>query len=386
MPKGFCCFGTSPDFLRKAFLRPLTTLLFLGILLQFAACGHHLPRVQVDSLPEYEALFQRSEGWTGGDGVFSVGLGSDRLIWLFGDTFIGEVKEGRHIQADLVNNTLALQTGKDPRPAAVDFYYRHAPDKKPEAFFLPPDGKGWFWPYHGVRTQEGLFLFLMQVERTPGPVGFDFRTLSSWLAVIENPDDLPGRWKIKMKIIPFSNPTRILGSAVLIYQDEVLIFGVMDKAAEGWVRKQMILVKAPLTSLGDFSSWRFFSQGKWITDIEQAEPVCDHAANEFSVSYQPVLKKFVLLYTRDSLSEHLVYRLADHPTGPWSDPVSFYRCPEVHWDPRIFCYAGKGHPELSLAPDELIVTYTTNSSDFNLIENDTRFYRPRFLRLRFRGP
>jgi hypothetical protein len=93
-----------------------------------------------------------------------------------------------------------------------------------------------------------------------------------------------------------------------------------------------------------------------------------------------------MLYTQDSLSKHMVFRLAPEPHGPWGEPIQFYRCPEAEWDPRIFCYAAKGHPEISLSPEEIIVTYTTNSTDLALIESDTRFYRPRFLRLRFQSP
>ena len=54
-------------------------------------------------------------------------------------------------------------------------------------------------------------------------------------------------------------------------------------------------------------------------------------------------------------------------------------------DEDIFCYAAKGHPELSLTPDELIITYVANSTDFYKMAADARLYRPRFIRVRFKG-
>jgi hypothetical protein len=54
-------------------------------------------------------------------------------------------------------------------------------------------------------------------------------------------------------------------------------------------------------------------------------------------------------------------------------------------DEDILCYAAKGHPELSLIPDELIVTYVANSTDFYKMAADAQLYRPRFIRVRFKG-
>ncbi len=247
----------------------------------------------------------------------------------------------------------------------------------------PADGVGWLWPYHGVRTAQGLFLFLIQIERTDDPLAFGFRVLGTWLAHVPNPDDPPGEWRITQRRVPFSGPERIFGSAVLVEGGDCYIYGVVDRKEGGLVRKEMILARVPAAAIGDFGQWRFFADGQWGPDAARAGSVCADAANEFSVSFQPALGRYVLVYTEHSLSEHIVFRLADAPQGPWGDPVRFYRCPEAAWDPRIFCYAAKGHQAMAEAADELIVTYTTNSTDFALIESDARLYRPRFLKVRF---
>jgi hypothetical protein len=106
-------------------------------------------------------------------------------------------------------------------------------------------------------------------------------------------------------------------------------------------------------------------------------------ASEFSVSYQPAAGRYVLVYTEGGLSANIVLRFSPRPEGPWGEPVRVYRCPEAGWDPRIFCYAAKGHPELAAAEDELIVSYMANATDFALLESDARLYRPRFLRVTF---
>jgi hypothetical protein len=357
----------------------------LGLLVFLAAACQAVQRpvFTVETLPRYEALFQRSSGWTGGDGVFSTALGGGRFLWLFGDTFIGDVIDGRHVNADLVNNTIAIQSGRDPAGASVAFFNGRSPDGKPEAFIKPADGIGWFWPYHAVLTGEGLSLFLIQIERTADPLAFGFKLAGTWIALVANPQDPPESWRTTQVKLPWGDERRLFGSSVLLQGGECYVYGTVDEVSEGMMRKQVILARAPADRVSDFSRWRFWTPGGWTADVEAAAAVCENAANEFSVSFQPALGRYAMVYNRDSMSPEIVVRLAPAPHGPWGEPIALYRCPEAEWDSRIFCYAAKGHPELAAVGEELVVTYITNSTDFALIESDARFYRPRFLKVRF---
>jgi hypothetical protein len=75
-------------------------------------------------------------------------------------------------------------------------------------------------------------------------------------------------------------------------------------------------------------------------------------------------------------------RVSDTPIGPWSEPYKVYECPEAGWHKTYFCYAAKGHQEIS-SPDEMIITYVCNSTDFWQMVRDSRIYWPRFLRIKF---
>jgi hypothetical protein len=145
----------------------------------------------------------------------------------------------------------------------------------------------------------------------------------------------------------------------------------------------MIVARVPESRLVDFDQWRFFSQGRWTADPNQASRLCEDMANEYSVSYQPELRKYIAVYTENGISKYIVARLAPQPYGPWREPRRLYQCPEAQWDKDVFCYAAKAHPDISLHADELIITYVANSTDFDKVAADTRLYRPRFLRVRF---
>jgi hypothetical protein len=359
----------------------LFSALLLFILLSACQAGH--PRFTVEPLPRHDAAFQRPSGWTGGDGAYSVALDSDRVLWLFGDSFIGRVQEGRRVDSRLINNAAALQIGAEPSEGSLRFVYRTLPDGRALAFLQPQDGTGWLWPYHGVRTAQGLFLFLLQIEAAPGPAAFGFRLVSTWMGKVENPDEAPEHWVMSQRKIPWGHAGRLFGSAVLLKEGYAYVYGTADAAAEGRVIKQLLLARVPAELLDDFSAWRFYAGGGWVADGEQAEPVCEDVAGELSVSHLPAAGRFVLVYTEGGLSENIAMRFARHPQGPWSRPAKVYRCPEADWNPLIFCYAGKGHPEIGAGPQELIVTYVANATDFALIEADARLYRPRFIKIAF---
>jgi hypothetical protein len=331
-------------------------------------------------------MFQQPFGWTGADGAYSTALGNNKFLWLFGDTLIGEIKDGRRIIAGMVPNSVAIQIGKEPQGASIDFF----PKGGLVPFLKPEEGPGWFWPYHALRTPDGLYLFLLQLERADLPPPFGFRLVSTWLGHVRNPEDPPSLWVFSHYQIPWGNVQRLFGSFVLMEGDYYYIYGTVGELVKEGVKWHMILARAPIGRLADFKSWFFFRDGEWVADVDRAGRICENVGSEFSVSFQPLLNRFVLVYTEKSFSKNLnssVIRLSPNLHGPWSDPIPVYQCPEAQGDPRICCYAAKGHPEIALSPEELILTYVANSCDGDLkLLADANLYRPRFLRILFIDP
>lgn len=361
-------------------------LIYLILLIIIAACAS-APYVVVDTLPQYEGLFSNEEGWTGADGVYSVALTPNTTAWFFGDTWIGQVINGQHVGATLVNNSVAIQNGKDPATAEMGFFYGQPADGSVTAFIQPEDGRGWFWMFDGVVTPRGLYVFLIQIDRTGNDPVFGFKVIGSWLGQVDNLKEPPSEWRIQQFKIPwveFSAGRGILwGSAILQVKNVLYIYGTLEDRQAAVHQKHMILARVPISMLADFSRWRFYADGSWVPDFTRASRLCENVPHEYSVSYLPALKKYVLVYSQDGLSRNILARLSAEPQGPWSDPIQLYQCPEADWDTSIFCYAAKAHAILASYPDELVITYIANSVDFNKIENDARLYRPRFLRATF---
>lgn len=159
----------------------------------------------------------------------------------------------------------------------------------------------------------------------------------------------------------------------------VYIYGASPNKPVG---KSMLLARVPEAKLADFAEWRFYAKGEWSISEDDATALCAGLANEYSVSWQPALKQYVAVFTENGISRNIRLRRASAPSGPWSEAVTIYQCPETNQN--VFCYAAKAHPGLAQSPDELVVTYVVNAMNFGDVLNDARLYWPQFLRVKVR--
>jgi hypothetical protein len=338
--------------------------------------------LDVRTAPDLNALFERNEGWTGGDGVISAPLAPGRNLWLFADTWVGKVKDGKRVDATIVNNSAVVQEGIGKSPN-MRFFIRRDAGGKAGALLTPQSGGGWFWPQAAVFEVKRLFLFLTQVERTVEPGPFGFRLTGQSLGIVRNPLEAPTQWQVEQRRLPFTDirgkRELTFGAALLRDSEHLYIYGVDDIAQGPWRQKNMVLARAPLESVADFRTWRFYREGQWITDAERAGQLVTGVGNDYSVTYHRRLKCYVLVSTENGLSPNIMARTAPAPWGPWSLPAVVYKCPEAGWNKNVFCYGGRAHPELARDDDELVINYVANSFDFWQLARDARLYWPRFI-------
>ena len=372
------------------YMRRIQKILIILPLVLFTSCYKNFDSgFYVTESTQYNQLFNRKNGWTGADGAYSISLSNNKILWLYGDTWIGEVRDNKHVNSILVNNSIGMQEGIDPAKASILFFFGKTSEGKPDAFIKPDNKAGWFWMYDGLKTKKGLYLFLVQIDRTGDTSSPGFKIIGTWLGHVLNPHMPPEMWKLRQYKIPWEKlgPSGdiIFGSSVLLHNGFVYIYGTSENIINGIHQKFMILARVSADALTEFNSWRFYSNGNWVDNFLLASRICDNIANEYSISYLPVFNEYISVYTENSVSENIVIRTAPQPHGPWSNPVIIYKCPEVNWDEGIYCYAAKAHSTLTSAPDELIITYVANSNDFWKMAADARLYRPRFITVKFTG-
>jgi hypothetical protein len=370
----------------------------------------------------WNAVFDRHDGWTGADVAGTVALGDGRMLWLFGDTWIGSIRGGRRLPgAKMVNNTIAVHSidqaapWKAPDPRSVHFYWgaKNA-DGRPTAWVVPSsettsrestrENREWLWPTGGGLTVEGpgksrrLYLFLFRVRDNPRSTGvWGFSVVGTALAVIENAAEPVDRWKMRLLNIPHS--VQAMKSAGRSADAEMtwgmtacrdpdggdgkspaaLIYGVRKT---GLGTNALVLASAPAT-IDRFDAWSFYAgRNSWAHAPSASVPLAQGLVSEFSVERleNEGRTNWVLVQSEPFLGKRILLRTAPQPHGPWSAAKSVATVPDLARNRSYFTYAAKGHVALS-RPGELLITYLVNSNQFSDLMTDTQIYRPRFLRL-----
>ena len=367
-----------------------TRLTLILVTLSAIACSalHPTPsRPTGRAFTEAEVLFHRDPRWLGADAALSVPLGDGRTVWLFGDTFIAKSNAHVRSESEMVRNTVAIQTGEDPRTASITFHWRQDSDGSPTSFF-PERGERWYWPGHGIRLDEGpLVIFLYAIVAAPGQ-GLGFATAGYAIAVISDPDGSPDAWNPRVVDIAPSTFDAVPATAVI--QDGAYIVAVAIRQ-EG--THAGALVRYPTGSLAegvvDVAEWWADDGRGWVPESSFGAGgpafVLNDAGSECSLHWDERMGSFIHIASYGFGASTIGLRTAPALTGPWSSPVVVYRPPESD-GPGAFVYAAKAHPEL-VGPDaaDLVVTYATNSFKFGDLftqQGARSLYWPRFVVVR----
>ena len=324
-----------------------------------------------ESWPEADRLFHSDPRWLGADAAFSIPLGGERVLWLFGDTFVATSDRGLRSESRMPRNTIAVQHGLDPSRATIEFHWGQGATS-----WMADEGERWFWPGHGVRLPGGpLVIFWSRVAATPGE-GLGFRA-DGWKAtLIENPDDAPAAWRARDLARP-AFPAGILPAQGLVLEGEfVLGLAIREPGDHAGFALRIPAAELARGELAGLELW----DGAWTraSAASRPIPVLADAAPECSVHFDRAARRYVHVRSLGFGATTLAIATAERLTGPWSEPAVLFRPPECDRE-RPFVYAGKAHPELRGA--DLVATYATNSFDFAEAVRDTSLYYPRFVRL-----
>jgi len=373
--------------------------------------------------PAWDAVFERREGWTGADCAGSVALGDGRILWLFGDSWIGSIRDGKRLPgARMVNNSIAahpvdkLSPWRPPQPSSIHFFW--GPNDAaghPTAWAVPSNAarrnraasetREWFWTTGGGTVVPGpgnsrrLVIFFFRVQDNPHGQGvWKFSVVGTSMGIVDNVAEPAEHWKPRLIDVRFAGPSDRTSEG-LAHDDiqwgmaasrdpnetkqnssDVLVFGVrkvnpLDSA--------LVVARVPGETIERLETWRFYAgPNRWLPDAASAIGVAHGLVTEFSV--EPMRSgeqtTWVLVQSEPFLGRKIFVRTAPHPTGPWSSRQIVYDVSDGDRNRSYFTYAAKGHAGLS-APGELLVTYLVNSQRFADLMTDTTIYRPKFIRL-----
>lgn len=323
---------------------------------------------------ETDSLFhkqfrQEIGGWIAADATYSILLPDGRTLWLFGDTFIGEVDENNAIVpgSKFIRNSAVIQDGE--QLATLFTGSRSNPsDYIPTAH---PDST-WYWPDHGVVDNDTLRIFQAKFRHIEnGSDGFNFEHAGNDIANFSYPD------------LEFINTVQVHAHQVngVLYGDRVLedssylyIYG------RGYDNPEVNIPYPHVArcSKGElmFQEWEYYNGSGWSDDPQDTKRI-----NEFQVSQQYSVSthrgKYILL-TQDIWLSPNIWSFTSHtPVGPWEGKKLLYRTPET--EQAMFTYNAWAHPQFD-RNGEMLISYNTNGDFWSIFDN-VELYRPRFIRV-----
>ena len=327
-------------------------------------------------------LAPRPNGWIGSDLAKSIPIRpGNRVLWLFGDTLVGSVSEGRRQPcAAFINNSIAIQNSAMAPPAGIEFHW--GPDVS--SFFPPQPGTdgAYYWPVTGLQLGGELFLWCYSVS------GF-IELGKSTLIRIHNPDSPPPDWMTTVSNFGVGDQTHQFVSAVYAERGYVHFLGFENADdSRNAVLARMAISDLVAGGLGEeMRYWTRTPSGpSWSFSPENLVPLFSPSISETDIQFVPEWGLYFAT-TYDPAKPPISITVAPSLTGPWSTPAKIYDVPEhktVSFP--IWSYAARPHPELSTRTGELVISYVTTSTDGLdplYTPEGLGIYAPRFIRAQF---
>ncbi len=373
---------------------------------QFAvSTSDEKPPFRCERAEDWNAFFDRTDGWLAGDGIFSLGMEGDsrqgsaadrsKTIFLFSDSFFGCANPDGSFQPGLVmvNHCFAVLEGDKPDPSKMTFLTGIDANRRPTNLF-----DRHFWLGDGIVIDGSLY--------TTGTV-VDPKTWTMegpWLIRVPIRDEQPVFSETETQRVGLFHKNGdyevLFGIGIYDQGDDIYVYGFRDRKGVVFYPRQLVVAKAPRKTFAEISTWRFWTGDRWSEDVAECNrdgaALAEGMSNELSVTKMIGGRydgKFVLVYTEGCISPNLNFAVSDAPNAKFSAPTTFYRCPEPKEyeeevkaaygpDANLVTYNAKAHPRFS-KPGELLVSYNLNI--FGLKEGmfftTKKHAFPRFVRL-----
>jgi len=340
----------------------------------------------------------RVDDWTGGDGTHSVRLPDGRVLWLFSDTFLGQVHgppnpvgesyAWRDNSAPMVRNSAVVMTG-----GRLDATF--------PALFPEPAPQQWRWPV-AARVEPRspgsgeqvlrVLLWTRTAGQAPWIYGMPAATEVATLSLPEL--RLEGTVTVLDQRSVADPGKRVLFGTTLTEDDEwTYVFGGDDRQAAGRPASNAYVARVPRGGLAQPEAWEYWNGSGWQARA-RLRPVLGAGQDTGVGSAFSVVRDggtyvlFTMAAGTAGLTDVTSY-WSCAPGGPWHGPVRSFAAPLPA--AGVAAYNPQVHPDLG-GRGRLVLSYDVNwldataSTAVERISRNVALYRPRFVSLRLGSP
>jgi hypothetical protein len=293
----------------------------------------------------------RPDGWITADLPASVDLRDGRVLWLFGDTWIGARSPDGGIApgARLWHNSALVQTG-----GCVDLV--GAGGAGGAGWLMIPGTDDFWWPAGGLVTGgtrgNVVDVFVTRVRRT-GPGVFDFSAVGMDVVQLRRAD------LAVVGVRPLPHQDRLWASSVVADDGWLYLFGRDYTAGPS-----TYLARVRARDL--HGRWEFRSGKRWTRDPARATPVISAPPfNNPAVTRLGDGRWLAVAKDREFDGTAVIGWTARAPQGPWRARGPLVAAPTSGRTDE-FTYLAASHPEIDLAGERLLVSWNLNSRTASL--------------------
>ena len=307
-----------------------------------------------------------------GDGTYSVLLPDGKSLFIFQDSNVGEIQEGKLISGHhMYRNSYCLYDPVKGTAKAIVSPGNHSAAVPPGH----PEEDEWYWPCDAFTDGNLLYIIQMQ-HRMVGSGMWGFAYKESRITTYSLPDitlvdDSPIPYELTGDYAPH------FGSAVMKDGEWVYLYACLN-----YLGSEISDAVVARTKPEDIkTSWEFWDGTTWKKDDSSAAVGMEGLEKAYPGTQFSVFKaggKYIFLNHNHWFWISEVYTLvSDSPTGPWTNMKTIYKIPALEQS-NWFTYNAVAHPQFER---EGMIPFSFNVNTDNSSEHISNVlsYRPRFV-------
>lgn len=337
-------------------------------------CLPYQPPRSVKSLNQLVDSLRSGGEFQGGDVGASTTLSDGRRVWVFGDTLRSAGFDGERF----VRNSMLVFGDRCADVVLPADHGALIPNRA--------DGIG-YWPMSIATVKRaGYDIVGVAANRvsSTGSAGdvFAFRNLGPALALFIVANGKTPQLLSVQDLGP-DDPSKkrpAWGAAVAVEGEWVYLYGTANPEEELVFGYSLRVARVKIDDIQTQSKWRYWNGARWSKEAADAlELIKPVGGVSQTLSVFKSGKSWYAVSKRDEfVGSDLVIWKAPAPTGPFtaSAPVA-----EIPSEAQTLRYMPLAHPGLLPEKGTVVVSYSQNTTDIDLIVDDPFLYRPRFLRV-----